>query len=107
MEVNSIPIPKGLQKDVLFKGLKAKYIGHCLYVGLAAVILGMILSTFIPMILAIGVITILLSITFLIFLFYSKTYGANGFLKKMADAAKPDEIIVSTSIENLLLWRND
>ncbi|GMN05506.1 hypothetical protein MTsPCn5_08940 [Croceitalea sp. MTPC5] len=106
MENNFIPIRKGLQKDVLYRGLKAKYIMYCLYLGLAAIILGLVLSTFIPMVLAMLAIVIAIAIIFLVLLFYSRTYGANGFVKKMADAAKPDSIKISNTYENLLLWKN-
>ncbi|HEA23650.1 hypothetical protein LCGC14_0529610 [marine sediment metagenome] len=106
MENHHIPIKKGLQKDVLFRGLKAKYIIYCLYLGLAAILLGLVLSTFVPMLYALAMIIITIAVVFLILLFYSRTYGANGFVKKMADAAKPDRIKISNPFENLLLWKN-
>ena len=106
MENNHILIKKGLQKDVLYKGLKASYITYCLYLGLATILVGLILSIFIPMVLAMVIIVVTVSIVFLILLFYSRTYGANGFIKKLADAGKPDSIKVSNTFENLLLWKN-
>lgn len=106
MENRHIPIKKGLQKDVLFRGLKAKYIMYCLYLGLATILLGLVLSTFVPMAVAMVVIIIAIGIIFLILLFYSKTYGANGFVKKLADASKPSSVKLSNSFENLLLWKN-
>lgn len=106
MENRHILIKKGLQKDVLYKGLKAKYIMYCLYLGLVAILLGLVLSTFIPMALALVLIFVVILILFLILLFYSRIYGANGFVKKMADIQKPDTIKVSNRIENLLLWKN-
>ncbi len=106
MENQHIPIKKGLQKDVLYRGLKAKYIMYCLYLGLAAIMLGLVLSTFIPMLFALVVIIAAIAIIFLTLLFYSRTYGANGFVKKLADAAKPDSIKISNPFENLLLWKN-
>lgn len=105
MEIHYIPIKKGLQKDVLYKGLKAKYIFYCLYLGLATIILGLVLSSFIPMAWALLVIVSLIATIFLILLFYSRTYGANGFVKKLADARKPGSIKSSNSFENLLLWK--
>lgn len=106
MENNHILIKKGLQKDVLYKGLKANYISYCLYLGLAAILTGLFLSTFIPMILAMAIIVVAVTAVFLVLLFYSSTYGANGFVKKMADARKPGSIKVSNSFENLLIWKN-
>ncbi len=106
MEVSYNIIRKGLQKDVLYKGLKAKYINYSLIFGFAAIIVGMVLSAFVPMLLAMIIITVLIVLIFLILLFYSRTYGANGFVKKLADASKPDSIKLSNSVENLLLWTN-
>jgi len=106
MENQYIPIQKGLQKDVLYKGLKAKYIMYCLYLVLTAIMLGLVISTFIPMIWALLLMAIVIAIVFLVLLFYSRTYGANGFVKKLADSQKPDTIKVSNPFENLLLWKN-
>jgi cytochrome c oxidase subunit IV len=106
MENQYIPIQKGLQKDVLYKGLKAKYITYCLYLVLTAIMLGLVISTFIPMIWALLLMAIVIAIVFLVLLFYSRTYGANGFVKKLADSQKPDTIKVSNPFENLLLWKN-
>lgn len=106
MKNQYIPIQKGLQKDVLYKGLKAKYIMYCLYLVLTAIMLGLVISTFIPMIWALLLMAIVIAIVFLVLLFYSRTYGANGFVKKLADSQKPDSIKVSNPFENLLLWKN-
>lgn len=106
MEIPYNIIRKGLQKDVLYKGLKAKYITYSLYLGFAAIITGLALSTFIPMVWALVITTVLIILIFLVLLFYSRTYGANGFIKKMADMGKPDSIKISNSFENLLLWKN-
>ncbi|SNZ01308.1 DUF4133 domain-containing protein [Flagellimonas pacifica] len=106
MEGSFSLIRKGLQKDVLYKGLKAKYINYSLYFGFAAIIMGLVLSTLVPMVLALICTTVLIAIIFLILLFYSRTYGANGFVKKLADSHKPKAIKISNSYENLLLWKN-
>ena len=106
MENHHIPIKKGLQKDVLYRGLKAKYIMYCLYLGIAAILLGLIISSFVPMLYALAMIIVTIAIVFLILLFYSRTYGANGFVKKLADASKPDNIKISMPFESLLLWKN-
>ena len=106
MENQYIPIKKGLQKDVLYKGLKAKYIMYCLYLVLTAILLGLVLSTFIPMVWALLLMAIVIAIVFLVLLFYSRTYGANGFIKKLADSRMPKSIKVSNPFENLLVWKN-
>ena len=106
MENYHIPIKKGLQKDVLYRGLKAKYIMYCLYLGIGAILMGLVLSTFITMLMALIAIIVAIAIVFIILLFYSRTYGANGFVKKLADAAKPDSIKVVNSFKNLLVWKN-
>ena len=106
MEVSYNLIRKGLQKDVLYKGLKALYINYLLYFGFAAIIIGLTLSSFIPMVLALVITFVLILVIFLVLLFYSRTYGANGFLKKLSDKNKPNSIKVSNSFENLLLWKN-
>ncbi|MBU2907564.1 DUF4133 domain-containing protein [Arenibacter algicola] len=106
MENCHIPIKKGLQKDVYYKGLNAKYIYYCIYLGTAAIITGLILSTFISMLLAMLITGIAIVVVFMILLFYSRTYGANGFVKKLADASKPDSIKIGNDYKNLLLWEN-
>lgn len=107
MENQYIPIKKGLQKDVLYKGLKAKYIMYCLYLVLTAILLGLVLSTFIPMVYALLLMAIVIAIVFLVLLFYSRTYGANGFVKKLADSQRPNAIKVSNPFKSLLLWKNN
>lgn len=79
---------------------------YCLYLGMATIMLGLVLSTFIPMALALVAVVLAIAIVFLILLFYSRTYGANGFVKKLADASRPRSIKISNSFENLLLWKN-
>ncbi len=106
MENHYIPIKKGLQKDVLYKGLKAKYIMYCLYLVLTAILLGLVLSTFIHMVYALLLMAIVIAVVFLVLLFYSRTYGANGFVKKLADSQRPNTIKVSNPFKNLLLWKN-
>ncbi|MCM4166589.1 hypothetical protein KCTC52924_03529 [Arenibacter antarcticus] len=106
MENCHIPIKKGLQKEVYYKGLNAKYIFYCIYLGTAAIIIGLVLSVFISMFLAMLITGIAIVIVFLILLFYSRTYGANGFIKKLADASKPDSIKITNDFKNLLLWEN-
>lgn len=88
-------------------GLKAVYINYCIYLGLASIILGLGLSTIIPTALALLITIILILVVFSILMFYSKTYGAKGFVKKLANAGKPNSIKVSNTFENLLVWKNN
>lgn len=99
-------IKKGLQKEVLFMGLKAVYINYCIYLGLASIVIGLGLSTVIPTALALLITTLLILVVFGILMFYSRTYGAKGFVKKLADARRPNSIKISNSFETLLLWKN-
>jgi len=98
-------IKKGLQKEPLFKGLKASYINKAIYFGFAIFLMGIILSVFIETIYAIILTIVLTTVIFSILLFYSKTYGANGFIKKIADNNKPDKIKYKNSFDKLLLWK--
>ena len=107
MEQEYLHIKKGLQKEVLFMGLKAVYINYCIYLGLASIILGLGLSTLIPTALALLITILLILVVFSILMFYSRTYGAKGFVKKLADANKPNSIKVSNTFENLLIWKNN
>lgn len=88
-------------------GLKAVYINYCIYLGLASIIIGLGLSTIIPTALALLITALLILVVFGILMFYSKTYGAKGFVKKMADAQMPRTIKVSNSFTTLLVWKNN
>jgi len=61
----------------------------------------------IPTALALVVTACIMLLVFLILLFYSKTYGANGFIKKIADESKPSRIKVSNSFSKMLLWKKE
>jgi len=100
-------IRKGLQKEALFYGLKAKYINYCIYISIGLITFGLGLSMVIPTIMALMVTGSLMFVVFAILLFYSKTYGANGFLKKIANKSKPEQIKVSNSFSKMLLWKKE
>ncbi|NKI27877.1 DUF4133 domain-containing protein [Arenibacter sp. 6A1] len=100
-----IPIRKGLQKEASYWGLKAKYIYYFVYLSIAAIVHGLVLSLFLPAFLAMLISAALMGIAFLIILFYSRTYGANGFIKKMADTSKPSTIKLTHNFKSLLLWQ--
>ncbi|GGD13358.1 DUF4133 domain-containing protein [Hyunsoonleella pacifica] len=104
MNHNYTEIRKGLQKEVLFLGLKAKYINYCIYIGVGVIAFGLGLSLLIPTSLALLVTTGMVGCVFVILLFYSRTYGANGFIKKIADNSKPQQVKVSGSFSKMVLW---
>ncbi|MER3373588.1 MAG: DUF4133 domain-containing protein [Allomuricauda sp.] len=105
MEEKYVLIRKGLQKEVLFLGLKARYINYCIYIGLGVLSLGFVLSMVIPTFMALLVTACTLLSVFTILLFHSRTYGARGFIKKMADASRPDKIKISRPYKNMPLWK--
>ena len=107
MEQEYLHIKKGLQKEVLFMGLKAVYINYCIYLGLASIVIGLGLSTLIPTALALLITTLSILVVFGILMFYSRTYGAKGFVKKLADAQGPNSVKVSNPFKTLLLWKNN
>lgn len=88
-------------------GLKAVYINYCIYLGLASIIIGLGLSTVIPTALALLITALLIIVVFSILMFYSKTYGAKGFVKKLADTRRPNSIKISNPFENILVWKNN
>ncbi|SEC65394.1 protein of unknown function [Tenacibaculum sp. MAR_2009_124] len=101
----SVKIKKGLQKEVLFYNLKAKYINYFIGVGFSIVLIGVLLSIVVSTYLAGSLMIILIIVSFSIFFFYSKTYGENGFIKKMADRKMPSSIKLDQKFSNLLLWK--
>ena len=107
MEFHLGQIRKGLQKEVLFHGLKAKYINYCIYIGLGAIVFGLVLSILISTIISLIITFSFMVVIFSILLFYSKTYGENGFVKKISDQSKPDQVKVSNSFSKMLLWKKE
>lgn len=98
-------LKKGLQKEVLFMGLKASYINYFILTGLGLLIMGLVLAMIVPTFLALLLTIILMVVSFSVILFYSKTYGQNGFIKKVADKNKPNLITRSNKIDSLLIWK--
>jgi hypothetical protein len=105
MENKYVLIRKGLQKEVLFLGLKARYINYCLYIGLGVISLGFILSMVIPTFMALLATACTTLSVFAILLFHSRTYGARGFIKKIADASRPDKVKISRPFKKMPLWK--
>lgn len=106
MEREHLHIKKGLQKEVLFMGLKAVYINYCIYLGLASIVIGLGMSQLIPTALALLLTALMILLIFSILMFYSRTYGAKGFVKKLADAERPNAIKISNPFKTLLIWKD-
>lgn len=87
-------------------GLKAVYINYCIYLGLGSVIIGLALSQIIPTALALLLTSLMILLIFSILMFYSRTYGAKGFVRKLADAERPDAIKISNPFNSLLIWKD-
>lgn len=88
-------------------GLKAVYINYCIYLGLASIVIGLGLSHIIPTVLALVLTAMMIVLVFGILMFYSRTYGAKGFVKKLADAERPDAIKISNPFKTLLIWTDN
>jgi len=105
MDINYIKVPKALQKDVLFYGLRAKYVEKAIKGMVVCIVLGMIMSNFIS-----GIVAGLLSFAaafgfFSVMLFFSRLYGENGFVKKEVERKMPDEIKGHVNKRSLLVWK--
>ncbi|MEM9647131.1 MAG: DUF4133 domain-containing protein [Bacteroidota bacterium] len=105
MENRTVKIPKALQKDVYFFGLRAKYVDQalkgsflCLVVGL---LLSTVISTFVSLLLSFAMAVLYIGLM----LYYSKAYGTNGFIKSRADKKRPMSIKGHVNKKMLLIWR--
>ncbi len=104
MKDRDIKVPKALQKDVVFFGLKAKYVEKATKGVVVCLVIGLICSTFMPGWIA-GVGSFGLAGGFVsLMLYYSKAYGDNGFVKKQVDKKLPDEVKGYINKKNLLIW---
>ena len=105
MENHIVKIPKALQKDVFFFGLRAKYVDQAFKGTFLLLAMGLVMSSILPtllsMLLSFGV---AIAYTVLM-LYYSKAYGNNGFIKSRADRARPDSIKGHVNKKKLLVWR--
>lgn len=100
-----VKIPKALQKDVYFFGLRAKYVDRAFKGTFLSLVLGLFLSTLIPTVLSL-LLSALVAVGYIgLMLYYSKAYGSNGFIKSRADKKRPDKIKGHVNKKTLLLWR--
>ncbi len=107
MSEDVIYISKGLQKEVLYKGLPGSYINYAIYTLFIALFICVSLSYFIAMINAMIVALIFAVIILSILFIYSKMYGASGYKKKIANDTKPNKIKCSNAIDSLLIYGKD
>lgn len=104
MEAKYYPIPKALQKDVSFFGLRAKYVDQA-FKGISIfLVLGMFLGAFTSVIVGFVVSLTVASAYFLLMLYYSLVFGENGHIKSKADRARPHSVKGSVNKKNLVLW---
>ena len=104
MEEKYYPIPKALQKDVTYFGLKAKYVDQAFKGIFLSLVLGMILGAFTTTLIGFIVSLIAACGYFLLMLYYSFSYGESGYLKSRADKARPTFIKGSVNKKILLEW---
>jgi len=104
MELKYYLIPKALQKDVTFFGLKAKYVDQAFKGIFLSLILGMILGAFTTTLIGFIVSVIAACGYFLLMLYYSFSFGENGYLKARADKSKPTFIKGGVNKKMLLRW---
>ncbi|PCE64971.1 DUF4133 domain-containing protein [Sediminicola luteus] len=104
MEDKYYPIPKALQKDVTFFGLKAKYVDQAFKGIFISLVLGMILGAFTTTLLGFLVSLIAAFSYFFLMLYYSFSFGESGYLKARANKARPTSIKGSSNKKTLLTW---
>ncbi len=105
MENKLVRIPKALQKDVFFFGLRAKYVDQAFKGSFLSLMSGLFLSTVIPTFLSLILSFCTAACYIGLMLFYSKAYGENGFTKSRADRNGPDAIKGHVNKKNLVLWK--
>ena len=107
MENKLVKIPKALQKDVSFFGLRAKYVDQAFKGSFLSLMVGLFLSTVIPTFLSLLLSFCTAALYIALTLFYSKAYGENGFIKSRADRKGPDTIKGHVNKKKLVLWKKD
>lgn len=105
MENKLVRIPKALQKDVFFFGLRAKYVDQAFKGTFLSLMLGLFLSTVIPTFLSLILSFFIAALYIGLMFFYSKAYGENGFIKSRADRKGPDAIKGHVNKKLLVLWK--
>lgn len=98
-------IYKALQKDPIYKGLKARYINMAIRLLFICLISLALFSSIFPIVPVI-ILNLIIFISGIIWLLiHSKTYGADGFNKKIADKKLPNSIVTDKPIKSLLIWK--
>ena len=105
MENRMVKIPKALQKDVFFFGLRAKYVDQAFKGTFLLLALGLMISSVLPTLLSM-LLSFAVAILYTgLMVYYSKAYGSNGFIKSQADRKRPDIIKGHVNKKKLLIWR--
>ena len=105
MENRMVKIPKALQKDVFFFGLRAKYVDQAFKGSFLALAMGLVISGILPTLLSMMLSFAVALLYTGLMLYYSKAYGSNGFIKSRADKIRPDSIKGHVNKKKLLIWR--
>lgn len=103
MSSKSYTIPKALQKDVQFFGLKAKYVDRAFKGIFLALALGLFLGAFTSTILGFFLSILVVSGYLGLMLFYSNAYGENGYIKLKANRQRPEYIKGKVNKKNLVV----
>ncbi|MFD2586115.1 DUF4133 domain-containing protein [Croceitalea marina] len=105
MENHTVKIPKALQKDVFFFGLRAKYVDQAFKGSFLSLAMGLVISGILPTLLSM-LLSFAVAVLYTgLMLYYSKAYGSNGFIKSRADRSRPDSIKGHVNKKKLLVWR--
>ncbi|WP_435623468.1 DUF4133 domain-containing protein [Flagellimonas sp.] len=100
-----VKIPKALQKDVFFFGLRAKYVDQAFKGTFISLAMGLVISSILPTLLSM-LLSFAVAILYTgLMLYYSKAYGSNGFIKSQADRKRPNSIKGHVNKKKLLVWR--
>lgn len=98
-----IEVNKSLKKEVVFLGLKAKFIYYGAYLFIFCFIMALFGSSKFGPILSLVVGLVIFIIGVLLLIYYSKTYGENGWVKKHTSKSQPNKIRVTCNT-NAIIW---
>jgi len=97
-----IIVNKSLKKEVMVFGLKAKFIYYAAYLFIGSFVFSLFGSSRFGPIYSLLVGLIIFAIGILIIIYYSKTYGENGWMKKQASKSQPNNIRVTSNAKSLI-----
>ena len=97
-----IKVHKSLNKEVSFLGLKARYIYYAAYAFIGSFFYYLSFSTAIGPIIGLLTGLGLFILSVVLILYYSKTYGENGWVKKQSYKASPKKIRMNSFTNTIL-----